>query len=698
MKKTKNRILLVVTAILLMVCCLVPTVAAQSTDLIPYTSYEYNSFEESTPAPDGYIPEKVVKASDWGLTDLSSAQDMCFSADGKLYILDSGNGRILVTDSNLNLQRQITSFTDGTNEYTFAGAQGLFVCTNGDILVADTQAHRILKADNTGKIIKILTRPDTALLSASKEFLVNKVMEDNNGIIYVLVKGVNEGAITYNIDGSFGGFFASNEVKQTLEVLTNYVWRNFMTEEQIRNSQSYMPAEFTNFDLNEKGFIYTVTQTADEESSIRKLNFKGSNIQVDAKLGDLEWDRKIKDSISTVFVDVDVDENGYISLLDQARGRVFRYSQDGILVSVFGALGTQTGTFKSPVAVETYKGKVYVLDSLLNNITVFSPTEYATTMINAINLYQNGDYTNSLEYWNKVLKLNSNSESAYLGIGMALDEAGNYKEACKYFKLAYDNEAYSDSFKEVREDFVKSNFLLLSVGLVLLIAGIIIGIKLLSKKFGRKNEYIQSPLEHKYAYPLFIIKHPFDGFADIKQKKAWSMTICFGILIALFLGLCAKFFCTGFSFNQNRASDFNVFITLAQAFGIIFVWSISNWAVCTLIEGKGRFKDIFCMSCYALIPFVISLILSVFVSNILSLDEQSILIFVEQLGLWWSIVLMLSGLSSIHQFSFSKTLLSVVLTIVGIAVIIFLAIMFFGLMKQTVSFVKSIYSELKLML
>lgn len=134
-----------------------------------------------------------------------------------------------------------------------------------------------------------------------------------------------------------------------------------------------------------------------------------------------------------------------------------------------------------------------------------------------------------------------------------------------------------------------------------------------------------------------------------------------------------------------------------QAFGVVVVWIIANWAVCTLIEGKGRLKDIFCTTVYALLPFILSLLVAVLLSNVLTLEEAAFVTFVRQAGIWWSVVLLLCGLSRIHQFGFGKTLLSVLLTLVGMAIIVFLLIMFFGLMQQAINFVKSIYSEIQMM-
>lgn len=223
--------------------------------------------------------------------------------------------------------------------------------------------------------------------------------------------------------------------------------------------------------------------------------------------------------------------------------------------------------------------------------------------------------------------------------------------------------------------------------------GIVLLTRLLKRRFARANAYETSALERKYAAPLFTLFHPIDGFDSLKRRKAWSVPLAFGMLTILFLSLTASWFLTGFSFNENRASDYNVFITLLQAYGVAIVWVIANWAVCTLIEGKGRLIDIFGVTVYSLLPFIVSLLVCVLLSNGMTLEEEAFLLFIRVLGMTWSGVLLFTGFMSIHQFSFSKTVLSFLLTVAGIAVMIFLAILFVGLMQQVVSFIQSIWSE-----
>ena len=66
--------------------------------------------------------------------------------------------------------------------------------------------------------------------------------------------------------------------------------------------------------------------------------------------------------MATQFVDVTVDDDGFISALDLSRGRVFQYDEEMTLLYSFGNTGKQLGTFSYPVAIETW---VIKLSSLI---------------------------------------------------------------------------------------------------------------------------------------------------------------------------------------------------------------------------------------------------------------------------------------------------------------------------------------------
>ena len=191
-------------------------------------------------------------------------------------------------------------------------------------------------------------------------------------------------------------------------------------------------------------------------NSIRKINPYGTNIlEVKAQssfqkgFGDFSWTES-ETEYNTRFVDIAVDDKEHIFALDSTYGRVFRYDEEGNLLFTFGGLGNQEGLFYQPSALETLNEIVYVLDSSNNNITVFQPTQFGNTLLEAISLYHDGKYADSVAVWNDVLKMDSNYTMAYVGIGKAYLEAGDYKAAMENFERGNDQDGYNMAFKEAR--------------------------------------------------------------------------------------------------------------------------------------------------------------------------------------------------------------------------------------------------------
>ena len=167
-------------------------------------------------------------------------------------------------------------------------------------------------------------------------------------------------------------------------------------------------------------------------------------------------------------------------------------------------------------------------------------------------------------------------------------------------------------------------------------------------------------------------------------------------MIAYFLVKVFEFFATGFAFNNNRPVDYDLFANVISTIGLYVLFVIANWAVCTLLNGKGRMKDIMCVTGYALTPLMLTTFISVAMSNVMCLDEAAFVSIVVFIGTLWSAIVLLMGLYTVHQYSFLGTVGSVILTVLGMAIIGLLVVMFFTLLNQFYSFIISVISELKL--
>ena len=157
------------------------------------------------------------------------------------------------------------------------------------------------------------------------------------------------------------------------------------------------------------------------------------------------------------FTDITVLEDEVYIAIDESRGRIFGYNNQGFLLFAFGNKGNIDGYFRSPVSVEPIGKDLFVLDSQNASITVFSPTEYGELIYKATEQYSVGDYDGSANTWEKVLEINGNYDLAYIGLGKSYLRQNRYKEAMDYFKLKREKKYYSKAFMYYRKEWIERN-------------------------------------------------------------------------------------------------------------------------------------------------------------------------------------------------------------------------------------------------
>lgn len=211
--------------------------------------------------------------------------------------------------------------------------------------------------------------------------------------------------------------------------------------------------------------MYTTTLlTQTDTRQLSKINPAGDDVMPPSgglhpnyqyKFGDL-GDVQVEGTIvKTKFTDVCYDEEGFINALDFQRGRIFQYSDEGDLVSVFGGIGNQAGTFQSPSAVEMMGHDILVLDSGKNNLTVFGRTAFGEEVQEALIAHRRGEYTQVKAQWESILGRAGHYSLALNGIGKAYYEQGDYRSAMEYFKRGQDRENYGKAYKMVRNSVLR---------------------------------------------------------------------------------------------------------------------------------------------------------------------------------------------------------------------------------------------------
>jgi hypothetical protein len=426
---------------------------------MPYETYSYNYWGEEVKEPHSFLYSGTISEEELG-SSLSYPSDLFVAEDG-LYIADTGNSRIVKTDFDGNILMELTSGADSAD--LLKNPQGVFVTEEGGIYVADTGNSRIVEYRADGTYVREIGRPVTTLIADEQEYSPTRVVVDGAGRIYVIAYGINMGLVEFNRFGEFQGFMGATQV--SVSTFT-YIWKNyFSTSAQQERMETIVPTEYSNIFVDKEDFIYaTINNLSDEDrasgaDAIRRLNPTGNDVL--RRLGDYDI---IGDLETTTFgydwssfVDVVATDYGCYFILDQTDGKIFAYDNDGISLFAFGRSGIREGNFQNPVSIglSSDESHLYVLDNMLGSVLVFDITEYGAHLLNAIRLNNLGDAEGSTSEWNEVLKYNSNSELAYVGLGKTYLTEGRYREAMKCFELGNNRKYYSKAFSYYRKELME---------------------------------------------------------------------------------------------------------------------------------------------------------------------------------------------------------------------------------------------------
>lgn len=447
----------------------------------PYESYNYDNWGDAIPSQAGYTADRAVSGFDLGVGAFSDPGDIFFDDEGVLYITDTGNNRIIAADSSLEKVIKVYDrFTmpDGS-ETTLNKPMGVFVSAeNGFIYIADSDNSRVLISDKEGNVQSEITKPESEVYDQKRTFLPQRVIADKGGNVYVVLGNITTGAAMFAPDGSFSGFYGANRVEPTAKIIGNYIKSIFMSDEKKAHRTRTVPSGITSFDID-GDFIFTCTASGTQTTdTVKKLNAAGRNIFANMELtfGDYTpmYDTSRNKVLSPSIVDIDVSEDGCINCLDFTTGRVFQYDEDCNLLFITGTIAKQTGGFDHVAAVESRGSELYVLDSMKDTITVFRETSFGSIVHEAAALHNAGYYEEALGPWQEVLKRDGNYNRAYVGVASALLRQGDYKGAMKYAKLADAGDIYNKAFEGRRREFLKENFPVIAAVIVLAAGALIV--------------------------------------------------------------------------------------------------------------------------------------------------------------------------------------------------------------------------------
>ena len=188
--------------------------------------------------------------------------------------------------------------------------------------------------------------------------------------------------------------------------------------------------------------------------------------------------------------------------------------------------------------------------------------------------------------------------------------------------------------------------------------------------------------------------HPANSFAEVKEKGQGSVIIGAVMLLLFYLSVILNTINGGFLFSNYDPENFNSIWIFARTLGLAVLWIVSDWMVCTIMDGKGKLREIAIVTCYSLMPIIIKNFITLILTNVLLPSETGFLTILDAAAMIYFVLLMICGLLKIHDFSFGRMVMTSLLSILGVAIIFFLLIMIAMLFQQTYGFIATVISEL----
>ena len=675
-----------------------------ASDKVAYATYTYTYNGDPIASPHAYTPERVIRGTDVGEKPLSKPGDLCVGADGRIFIADTGNSRVVVLDSNETPIASIETFTFDGGEETFSKPKGVFAAQDGNLYVADTDNGRIVVFSPELECIRILNAPKSSVLPADFSFLPTRIAVDTAGRLYCICSGNIYGVVALNQDGAFETFIGAQKVTPNL---AERFWRMFMTKEKKRRTRKNVPSNYNSIAIDEKGFLYVTSSysntnavmqainsrsTDNRYAMIKKLTPSGEDvlsrtgffppsgdvsIQLNTSGNEVNTDIRYGPSI---IADVALGENGVYSLMDQKRGKIFTYDADGNLLYAFGGTGYQPGLFQQLTAIDYSGSRLYALDGVSGNITRYEFTAYGSKVQEAIALTEARQYDASVAVYREILRENNNFDLANIGIGNAMMRQGDYEQAMAYYKNANMVSGYSQAFGLYRKEVFGNYLLLVPVGIALLFFGISAFLAW-SRRYNlalANHPGEKRTVRQELMYVFHVMFHPFDGFWDLKRAKRGGVRGATILLVIVAATMVIREIGTGYICTGKPISDANVLLTLGVFCGVVLLWCVANWCLTSLMSGEGSFKDIYVSTGYALLPVALTMLPATILSHFVT-EQETMFVF--------------CAMMNTHAYTPGKNVLTIICTLVGMLLIAFLLMLFVNLVGRMTTFGSNIYNE-----
>ncbi len=481
-------------------------------------------------------------------------------------------------------------------------------------------------------------------------FAPRRVVADKRGNMYIVGARSDNGLIMLNYDGEFVTFFGGNPIRTPL---LDQIRSLLLSEEQQDKllALSNIDIDYiTGVAIDQKGFIYTVTSTL-EDNNIKKFNVSGTNYLDGDIYG---WVGAVDIKVGAYNNIIAVDEYGWI----------YEYDSDGRLIFAFSvkeSANGRDGLLKLPksIAIDS-NDNLYVVDQGNKFVQIYNSTEFTDSIHTALKAYQDGDEVLAQENWEYALNYATVFDLAHIGLGDSYVRQEEFDKALQEYILASDKQGISDTFWQVRQFWLEENLQAVFISIIAFFSLLTIW------KFVNKRKHFTAKLGEKiktlrkksrtFDELLYIgtfIKHPLDGYYEIKRNNRVSVKTA--SIIYLLLAICYIFYQLVTNIIFLDTFDPNIFYNLIIITTVLMLWVVANYFVCLIADGEGSFKNVYVATAMSFTPILFIVPIVAIYSNFLTFQETVFFAGPLTVVYLWVGIYFFFMIKEIHNYEVNET-------------------------------------------
>lgn len=279
--------------------------------------------------PKGALAVKVFGEEELGSNRLNHPLGLVIDPSGNLYIVDSGNNRIVKCDSAGNFLKEVGGFGWNNGEFNFPGYLAM---DNGlSLYVSDTQNKRVQRFDNYLNFIQSIS--SFAQEKPFENSQLNGVAISLNGELYI---SDSENDCIWKLDPQFTSF------------------------DKLGGFESGAGA------LNDPQGI-----AVDAQGNLYVADSGNNRIAVFDPFGN--YAKELSSGELSRPYGVEVGRDGVVYVANTYRDNLVAFDQNGMLLFKFGKTGRDIGEFNKPKDLKIFQSdKIYIVDGGNNRIQLLA--------------------------------------------------------------------------------------------------------------------------------------------------------------------------------------------------------------------------------------------------------------------------------------------------------------------------------------